>query len=186
MPALREHGIRHLPVTMTRSITPIADLVALWRLYRIMRRERFTIVHCHTPKAELLGQLAARLAGVPIVVDTFRGIYDRAGTGRLRRWLLVTMARHRRIVRRSGALPESRGDGRRWSATKFCAPDRMALLGNGIDVREFDPAPAEPSRSRMPPGKRTRTSTPRGRSSASSDVSSAKKASWICSARCAW
>ncbi len=70
----KKTGIRHIPVTLTRSITPLTDLVALWRLYRIMRRERFTIVHCHTPKAELLGQLAARMAGVPIVVDTFRGI----------------------------------------------------------------------------------------------------------------
>ncbi len=135
--ALREHGIRHIPVTMTRSITPIADLTALWRLYRIMRRERFTIVHCHTPKAELLGQLAARLAGVPIVVDTFRGIYERAGSGRFRRWLLITMSR----IAASCAdlvLCQSREAMATLVREKFCEPDRIALLGNGIDIREFD------------------------------------------------
>ena len=93
VPALENRGIRHMPVPMTRAVTPITDLMALLRLYRIMRRERFTIVHCHTPKAEFLGQLAARLAGVPVVVDTFRGIYDGADVGPFRRWLFVTMAR---------------------------------------------------------------------------------------------
>ena len=137
VPVLQEQGIRHIPVTMTRSITPTADLTALWRLYRIMRREQFTIVHCHTPKAELLGQLAARLAGVPIVVDTFRGIYDRAGTGRFRRWLLVALSR----LAASCAdlvLCQSREAMDAMIRDNVCEPDRIALLGNGIDVRQFD------------------------------------------------
>ena len=106
---------------MTRSITPLADLMSLWRLYRVMRHERFTIVHCHTPKAELLGQLAARLAGIPIVVDTFRGIYDRPGTGRLRRRLLLAMAR----VAASCAdlvLCQSPRPWRRWFGTNSANP----------------------------------------------------------------
>ena len=57
--ALTERNIRHIPVAITRSITPIRDLLALVRLYAILRREKFTIVHCHTPKAELIGQVAA-------------------------------------------------------------------------------------------------------------------------------
>ncbi len=135
--ALTERGIRHLAVPMTRSISPIADLAALWRLYRVMRRERFTIVHCHTPKAELLGQVAARLACVPIVVDTFRGISCRSGTSRLQRRLLVAMAR----LAASCAdlvLCQSREAMDEMVRTKFCKTERLAFLGNGIDVREFD------------------------------------------------
>ena len=56
-------GIPHFAVPISRNLTPLADLASLWRLYRVMRRERFTIIHTHTPKAGLLGQLAARLAG---------------------------------------------------------------------------------------------------------------------------
>jgi glycosyltransferase involved in cell wall biosynthesis len=157
--ALEERGIRHIPVHLTRSMTPVADLLALWRLYRIMRREQFTIVHCHTPKAELLGQLAARLAGVPIVIDTFRGIYDRKGGNSLQRWLLVRLSR----IATSCAdlvLCQSREAMASLLREGVCESDRLAHLGNGIDVRRFD-------RRRVDPG----------------DLESARKALGIDSAR---
>jgi glycosyltransferase involved in cell wall biosynthesis len=135
--AVQERGIRHIPVPMTRSITPIADAVALWRLYRVMRRERFTIVHCHTPKAELLGQLAARMAGVPIVVDTYRGIYDRAGTSRIARWLLLTMSKIATMCA-DLVLCQSREAMEQMIREQRCEPDRVVHLGNGIDVQHFD------------------------------------------------
>jgi glycosyltransferase involved in cell wall biosynthesis len=134
--ALHEAGIRHHSVPMTRSVTPVSDLTALWRLYRIMRRERFTLVHCHTPKAELLGQLAARLAGVPVVVDTFRGTYQNAGVGRFRRWLFIAMAR----LAASCAdlvLCQSREAMDAAVRARIGRPDRIALLGNGICLRRF-------------------------------------------------
>jgi hypothetical protein len=43
-------GFRHIPVPMTRNLTPLADLLSLFRLYRVMHRERFDIVHTHNPK----------------------------------------------------------------------------------------------------------------------------------------
>jgi len=135
--ALHESGVRHIAVPMTRSITPIADFIALVRLFRIMRRERFTIVHCHTPKAELLGQVAARLAGVPVVVDTFRGIYDGAGIGRCRRWLLVALSRLA-AGRADLVLCQSREAMDSMVRAKVCPPERIALLGNGIDIRYFN------------------------------------------------
>jgi glycosyltransferase involved in cell wall biosynthesis len=56
-----------------REIRPVWDLVALVRLYRMMRREKPEIVHTHTAKAGALGRVAAKLAGVPIVVHTYHG-----------------------------------------------------------------------------------------------------------------
>ncbi len=68
-------GIRHIPVHMTRTFSPLADLRSLRELVRILRRERFDIVHTHNPKPGLIGQLAARIAGAPIVVNTLHGFY---------------------------------------------------------------------------------------------------------------
>lgn len=59
--------------SFVRRIQPFLDLVTFVRLYRLMRRQRPDIVHTHTAKAGALGRVAARLAGVPIVVHTFHG-----------------------------------------------------------------------------------------------------------------
>ena len=78
-------NIRHIPVPMTREMKPLADLISLWRLYRVLRRERFTVVHTHTPKACFYRQLAARLARVPIVVSTGHGFDFHENMSSLRR-----------------------------------------------------------------------------------------------------
>src|SRR5262249_49804687 len=72
---LEKAGVRHVAAPMTRAFAPLADLNALFALWRILRREKPTLVHTHTPKAGLLGQYAALLAGVPIRVHTIHGLY---------------------------------------------------------------------------------------------------------------
>ena len=138
-PVIEAAGVTYIPAAMTRTVTPLADLRSLWRLYRIMRRERFTIVHGHTPKAELLGQLAARLAGVPIVVDTFRGIYFRQGMHPLWRRLFILMARLAAGCA-DVVLSQSREAGQLALAEGICPADKLKFLGNGIDLTKFDPA----------------------------------------------
>ncbi|MHB1236567.1 MAG: glycosyltransferase family 4 protein [Gallionella sp.] len=49
------------------------DTLVLFQLFRLFRRERFDIVHSHMPKTGLLGMLAARMAGIPIRINTFHG-----------------------------------------------------------------------------------------------------------------
>lgn len=70
---------------LRRDISPVKDLVALWRILRLLRRERIMLLHTHTSKAGFLGRLAARLARTPLVVYTphghiFYGYYGRALT----------------------------------------------------------------------------------------------------------
>jgi glycosyltransferase involved in cell wall biosynthesis len=57
-----------------RSINPVADVKALWKLYRLIRQGRYHIVHTHSSKAGVLGRLAARLAGTPLVVHTLHSL----------------------------------------------------------------------------------------------------------------
>jgi glycosyltransferase involved in cell wall biosynthesis len=69
-----EHHLRleFIP-DLGREIAPKRDLVALIKLYRLMRRERPHIVHTHLAKAGFLGRIAARLARVPIVLHSSHG-----------------------------------------------------------------------------------------------------------------
>jgi glycosyltransferase involved in cell wall biosynthesis len=59
---------------LCRDVDPRADLVAFWKLYRLIRRERYLIVHTHSSKAGVLGRLAAWLAGTPLVVHTLHSL----------------------------------------------------------------------------------------------------------------
>ncbi len=145
--AIEEVGIRHIPVTMTRNVTPTADLPALWRLCQVMRREKFTIVHTHTPKAGLLGQIAARMAGVPIVVNTVHGFHFHDLTRPAARRFYINLeklAAHCSDL----YLSQNREDLRTALSEGICAADKIRYLGNGIDLAEFNPAsiPVEEAR----------------------------------------
>ena len=90
--AVAEHqGVDHFPLEMTRKIT-LQDLRCLIRLYNFLRKEKPLIVHTHTPKAGIVGMLAARLAGVPIRLHTIAGLPLMETSG-LKRLLLMTVER---------------------------------------------------------------------------------------------
>jgi glycosyltransferase involved in cell wall biosynthesis len=57
-----------------RSINPLSDVAASYKLYRLIRTGRYHIVHTHSSKAGVLGRLAAKLAGTPIVVHTLHSL----------------------------------------------------------------------------------------------------------------
>ncbi len=73
-PLARSRGITPVVIrSLGRAIRPGHDLAALGRLVALFRTLRPDLVHTHTAKAGALGRLAARLAGVPVVVHTFHG-----------------------------------------------------------------------------------------------------------------
>lgn len=57
-----------------RSIHPLNDVVALWKLYRLIRKGRYHIVHTHSSKAGVLGRISAWLAGTPFIVHTLHSL----------------------------------------------------------------------------------------------------------------
>ncbi|MGH7897401.1 MAG: glycosyltransferase, partial [Candidatus Binatia bacterium] len=60
--------------SLVRPIAPLTDAAALVELYRFIRRGRFDVVHTHSSKAGILGRVAARMAGVPVVVHTLHSL----------------------------------------------------------------------------------------------------------------
>lgn len=61
-------------ISMTRQITPLKDIIAVWNLYKWLSKEKPTIVHTHTPKAGIVGMLASWMARVPIRLHTVAGL----------------------------------------------------------------------------------------------------------------
>ena len=86
----QREGIRVIGVPMSRAIAPLRDLVSLWRLIRVFRRERPTMVHSITPKAGLLSMIAAWICRVPVRLHTFTGLVFPTATGLKQRILILT------------------------------------------------------------------------------------------------
>ncbi|MEI8175335.1 MAG: glycosyltransferase family 4 protein [Candidatus Omnitrophota bacterium] len=68
--AFRRVGVTVYPLRMKREIRLISDAISFVRLFRFLRKERFDIVHTFSSKAGFLGRIAARLAGVRVIVHT--------------------------------------------------------------------------------------------------------------------
>ncbi|MBC7814940.1 MAG: glycosyltransferase, partial [Burkholderiales bacterium] len=69
-----ERGVHPIIMpTLGRSLHPLRDVIIIYRLYQLMKQLQPDVVHTHTAKAGFVGRIAARLAGVPVVVHTFHG-----------------------------------------------------------------------------------------------------------------
>jgi len=72
---LKNKGIKYSPIDVDRKGTnPIEDLKLLWQLYRIFKREKFDVVHNFTIKPNIYGNIAAKLAKIPIIRNSVTGL----------------------------------------------------------------------------------------------------------------
>lgn len=128
-------GVRTIGVPMQRHIAPLSDLRSLWRMYRLMRRERPWLVHSMTPKAGLICMLAARLAGVPNRMHTFTGLIWPTSHG-IKRSILKAMDR---LLCSCATVINPEGRGVRDDMVRGGITRRsMVILGHG-NVRGIDP-----------------------------------------------
>jgi glycosyltransferase involved in cell wall biosynthesis len=138
----REFGVEIDAVAMARKITPVADLVAVQRIGRILRRNQPVIVHGHTPKGGLLGLIAAFVSATPVRIYHMRGLPFTSATGWKRRllqrseWLSCHLAHQVLCV--SESVRTLAVDAR------ICAPEKIKVLGrgsgNGVDATgRFNP-----------------------------------------------
>jgi glycosyltransferase involved in cell wall biosynthesis len=126
-------------VAFVREPSPIADVRALWATIRLIRRTRPTIVNASTPKAGLLGMLAAWLCRVPVRVYVVRGLRFETATGWRRRVFTrverVTIGCANHVIFNSRSLmtvAEREGIIRRGRGEVLGAGS-----GNGIDLARF-------------------------------------------------
>jgi len=144
----RPEGVSIIEVPMERGIAPLRDFVSLWRLWRIMRAICPTVTNVGTPKAGLLGGLAAWLNRVPCRFYTLHGLRFETSKG-LRRQLLICAERlacrfAHRVVCVSQSVREKA------IASGLTSRERTVVLGsgscNGVDARRFEGTPELMSR----------------------------------------
>ena len=134
-----QRGARLVRLTsMSRDISPLRDLIALFKLVRLLRTLQPEIVHTHTAKAGAIGRIAAWLAGGdrrPIVVHTFHGHVLRGYFGPLGTFAFRTLERllARATTQLVAVSPEVRDD----LVSLGIAPrEKFAVVRLGIELGE--------------------------------------------------
>ena len=139
----KREGVRTVAVPMERQISPIRDLVSLFRLIRLFHREKPWMVHSLTPKAGLLAMIAAWICRVPVRIHSFTGLVFPTASGLKQKILIATDSITCACA--TTVLPEGKGvqkDLERFHITS----KPLNIIGNGningIDLEFFDQTPA--------------------------------------------
>jgi glycosyltransferase involved in cell wall biosynthesis len=125
-----------VPEMVGQASFGVSDVKALAKLYRLIRRERPHIVHTHTAKAGFLGRLAARFAGVPVVIHTYHGHVLHGYYGSIMSWLLRRMeGTLARITDRIVAVSEQVKQD--LVAYGVASPKKISVIALGFDLEPF-------------------------------------------------
>lgn len=134
---LEEAGIRvHRLSHMKRDLSPFSDLKCLIELYRLIRKGKYDIVHCHSTKAGFLGRMAAWMARVPRIYFTVHGwgFYNEQEYGWARRILVFA----ERICAKFSTflVCVSQSDLDAGLKNRIAPLKKFRLIHNGVRVRE--------------------------------------------------
>jgi glycosyltransferase involved in cell wall biosynthesis len=129
-----------LPVDK-KGINPLADMKLFWTLYRWYRMERPSVVHHFTIKPVIYGSIAARLAGIPRIVNTVTGLgfvfveHHLAWLRRVVEWLYRAA-----LASAHYTFFLNQDDLRLFLTRRLVEPGKAGLLpGEGVDCEFFSP-----------------------------------------------
>lgn len=128
--------LRYHPVPeLVRELAPVTDLRALYRLVALFRRLRPHLVHARSAKARFLGPLAARLAGVPVVVQTVHG-WSFNNAVDARKPIFVALEKAARALCDTTVLvsEKDRDEGRALRLLPPSADEREVIIRSGVDL----------------------------------------------------
>jgi glycosyltransferase involved in cell wall biosynthesis len=134
-------GCRVFPLEITRRMSPLRDLLAVLRLARHYRRQRYDIVHGHTAKGGMVGMIAAFIAGLPVRIFSLHGLLIETSTGLKRKllWFIETLTCRTATT----VLVDSPSIRVKALQERLCSPEKMKSLGNGtacgINLELFNP-----------------------------------------------
>lgn len=134
---IRQKGIRVFNIPIARRINPVSDFISLLKLYKLIKKEKFDIVHTATSKAGFIGRLAAHLAKTPVIIHTvyelpqnsaknpclklFYRVLERVSAKWADKLITISMPNANQILRE-----------------KITSQDKLALIPNGIDIEKFN------------------------------------------------
>ncbi len=134
--ALKQQNIRCLFLNaLKREINPYFDLIALYKLYRIFRKEKYDLVHTHSSKSGFLGRLAAKIAGVPGIIHTVQGFSFHQFSAPKSIYFFTSLERITGLI--SNKIIIVNNDDFEYAIkNKIASQTKLVKIYNGIDIDE--------------------------------------------------
>jgi glycosyltransferase involved in cell wall biosynthesis len=135
---MEERGFRLVENPVSRSGNVLHHARSVWRTARLLRREKISVLHVHTPIAAIVGRLAARIAGTPLVIYTAHGFYFHENSRPLTKAALIALEK---VGAACGDFIMMVSAEDRDSALKhgIARPDGVETIYNGIDTAHYNP-----------------------------------------------
>lgn len=136
---LIDKGYSIVNINIERRISLSSNFSSAITLYRFFKSNKFDVVHVHTPVASIIGRIAAKLAGVRLIVYTAHGFYfhDNMPVWKRKIYELIEKVTARFFT--DLIFTQSAEDYSLAMKNNFLPADRIFCIGNGVDLKRFKP-----------------------------------------------
>lgn len=137
---LKKEGykIHHIP--FSRNINVVSHLMNLFRLVRLIRKEKYQCLHAHTPVAGIIARLAGRIAGVPVILYTAHGFYFHEHMNPITFKIAYSIEKIWCRYFTDYLFFQSKEDYAMAVSKKFNRADQILYIGNGVSPELFNPS----------------------------------------------
>lgn len=143
---MRDENCRHVIVNMTRKISPFRDIVSLFKLVTVIKKYKPDIVHTHTPKAGLLGMIAAMICRTKIRIHTVAGLPLMSESGVLYR--ILKFVERITYYAATNVWPNSNSISDFIQKNGLTSKRKLTVIGNGssngINLKRFNSENLDP------------------------------------------
>jgi len=121
---------------LKRNIHPWRDIKTLFEIYRLIKKNRYDIVHTHTAKAGVLGRIAAFMAGTPVIIHTLHGITFHRLLKGYTRWLYIFLEK---LCSYFTDIFITVGEDlkQKYIERKIGTPDKFVTIHSGFELQQF-------------------------------------------------
>jgi glycosyltransferase involved in cell wall biosynthesis len=141
---LQQQGYTIHPISIDRKISPFLNLKSIYALVNLIRKHQYDLVHVHTPIAAVLGRISAKIAGVKRIVYTSHGLpfHDQSSP---KEYTLYSNVEKFTALLTDLILSQNHEDIATAKKIGLCPPEKIAYLGNGVDIDRFNRDSLDPT-----------------------------------------
>lgn len=134
---IRKKGIYYHGVPVARKISLGKDILSIFKMYKLFKKEKFTIVHTHSAKAGFIGRVAAKMARTPIIIHTTHGLPFYEGQNKLKFHI------YKNLEKLAGKtcdviFSQNHEDINNLIKYKIGTPENVFYEGNGVNIEHLD------------------------------------------------